>query len=472
MAPRLYATIGRAADNDVVLDDPTVSNHHARLSWSGAALVIEDLSSANGTFVDGQAVKSVRARPGVELRCGQVAVPWGHAGLRNLLKAGAGSRTLVMPNSQLAVVRVWSMRPRRRTAVGPDAAHAHVRAVQRHAAHGREAARQRRRADAVDRDSRARSSHACSSCTCSGCAGRRCRFRSRPAQRRSRRHSARSRPATTSAPKLPRTSPRRSRRSTRSRATPQSKIAARTEGPFHVEQVAEIWNSVRGAWRYVNDPEGHEYFATATETIQNGYVGDCDDFATTLASMVIAIGGKARVIFMDGPEGGHAYAEACVQGEPTKVAAALTKYYRTRWSRYLSGRPLPRTIAYRTSDECPIWLNLDWNSIVPGGAYQARAMGRGDLRRRSQRTAGGSQPAAGFRERCARGQGDRRFAVAGLAWDLVRNESQALAARARPGTNLRLPARGRHGSATSIALCGQPANRGSHRLASLFFVPP
>ena len=28
--PALYATIGRAADNDVVLDDPTVSNHHAR----------------------------------------------------------------------------------------------------------------------------------------------------------------------------------------------------------------------------------------------------------------------------------------------------------------------------------------------------------------------------------------------------------------------------------------------------------
>jgi transglutaminase-like putative cysteine protease len=149
------------------------------------------------------------------------------------------------------------------------------------------------------------------------------------------------------------------------------KIAARTEGPFHVEQVAEIWNSVRGAWRYVNDPQGHEYFATATETIQNGYVGDCDDFATALASMVIAIGGKARVIIMDGPEGGHAYTEACVQGEPPKVAAELIKYYRSRWSKYLAGRPVPRTIAYRTSDDCPIWLNLDWNSFVPGGAYQA-----------------------------------------------------------------------------------------------------
>jgi transglutaminase-like putative cysteine protease len=149
------------------------------------------------------------------------------------------------------------------------------------------------------------------------------------------------------------------------------KIAARTQGPFHVEQVAEIWSAVRAEWRYVNDPVGEEYFATSSETIQNGYIGDCDDFAITLASMVLSIGGKARVVLMDGPEGGHAYAEACVQDEPTKVATALRKHYRARWKKYLAGRPVPDTIAFRTSEDCPIWLNLDWTSVVPGGAYVA-----------------------------------------------------------------------------------------------------
>jgi hypothetical protein len=72
MAPRIYATIGRAPDNNVVIDDPTVSNHHARLSWSGAALVVEDLSSANGTYVDGQRVKVAKTRPGADVRIGQV----------------------------------------------------------------------------------------------------------------------------------------------------------------------------------------------------------------------------------------------------------------------------------------------------------------------------------------------------------------------------------------------------------------
>jgi hypothetical protein len=148
------------------------------------------------------------------------------------------------------------------------------------------------------------------------------------------------------------------------------KLAARNDGPFHVEQVAEIWAGVRKPWRYVNDPEGREYFATATESIQNGYIGDCDDFAVTLASMVIAIGGQARVVLMDGPKGGHAYAEACVQGEPTKVASALTKHYKNKFRRYISGS-IPKTIAYRSSDSCPIWLNLDWSASVPGGPYES-----------------------------------------------------------------------------------------------------
>ncbi len=47
------ATIGRAADNDFVIDDPEISRHHARLVWDGRQVIIEDLGSANGTFVNG-----------------------------------------------------------------------------------------------------------------------------------------------------------------------------------------------------------------------------------------------------------------------------------------------------------------------------------------------------------------------------------------------------------------------------------
>ncbi len=42
-------TIGRAADNDLVLSDQTVSRHHARLDFDGADYRIVDLNSTNGT---------------------------------------------------------------------------------------------------------------------------------------------------------------------------------------------------------------------------------------------------------------------------------------------------------------------------------------------------------------------------------------------------------------------------------------
>jgi hypothetical protein len=365
MAPRLYATIGRAADNDVVLDDPTVSNHHARLSWSGAALVIEDLSSINGTFVDGQPVTTARARPGVDLRCGQVAVPWSHAGLRELLKAGVGSRTLVMPKASSPSYVCGACGYVGALPAGPPP---HTLTCAQCKATLRTGTKPRGSGGLMQwivTPALAAASvfivyliwqRGPTLPVHSGADLKETLSTLEAANHLSPQEAQNIAKALTPLDAL-----------TRDTAV---KIAARTEGPFHVEQVAEIWNSVRGAWKYVNDPAGHEYFATATETIQNGYVGDCDDFATALASMVIAIGGKARVIIMDGPEGGHAYTEACVQGEPPKVAAELSRYYHSRWSRYLSGRPVPRTIAYRTSSDCPIWLNLDWNSIVPGGAYQ------------------------------------------------------------------------------------------------------
>ncbi|MEJ7764726.1 MAG: FHA domain-containing protein [Acidimicrobiales bacterium] len=48
------ATLGRAPGCSVLLDDPTVSSRHARLSPSGGRLLVEDLGSRNGTLLNGQ----------------------------------------------------------------------------------------------------------------------------------------------------------------------------------------------------------------------------------------------------------------------------------------------------------------------------------------------------------------------------------------------------------------------------------
>lgn len=53
-------TIGRASDCDLVLASKQVSRQHANISLLGNVLVIDDLQSANGTFVNNQRVTEQR----------------------------------------------------------------------------------------------------------------------------------------------------------------------------------------------------------------------------------------------------------------------------------------------------------------------------------------------------------------------------------------------------------------------------
>ncbi|MCP5141059.1 MAG: FHA domain-containing protein [Gammaproteobacteria bacterium] len=53
-------TIGRASDCDLVLASQQVSRQHANISLLGNVLVIDDLQSANGTFVNNQRVTEQR----------------------------------------------------------------------------------------------------------------------------------------------------------------------------------------------------------------------------------------------------------------------------------------------------------------------------------------------------------------------------------------------------------------------------
>jgi ABC-type multidrug transport system ATPase subunit len=65
--------LGRARSNDIILDDPNVSGHHAQLIWGGEGWQVQDLGSTNGTMVDGQRLlpqRPARLRPGDKARMG------------------------------------------------------------------------------------------------------------------------------------------------------------------------------------------------------------------------------------------------------------------------------------------------------------------------------------------------------------------------------------------------------------------
>lgn len=57
-------TIGRSTDNQLVIDDATVSSRHAVIEKTDEGYQIRDLDSTNGVFVNGKRVPSQRIKAG------------------------------------------------------------------------------------------------------------------------------------------------------------------------------------------------------------------------------------------------------------------------------------------------------------------------------------------------------------------------------------------------------------------------
>jgi pSer/pThr/pTyr-binding forkhead associated (FHA) protein len=64
--------VGRAAGNDIRIADASLSGTHAQIVVQGGTIVIKDLGSTNGTFINGAPVKHGEVRPGQSLRLGWV----------------------------------------------------------------------------------------------------------------------------------------------------------------------------------------------------------------------------------------------------------------------------------------------------------------------------------------------------------------------------------------------------------------
>jgi hypothetical protein len=51
------AILGRGDGVDIHLEDHFASTRHARISWEGSTVMIEDLGSTNGTFLNGEPLR-------------------------------------------------------------------------------------------------------------------------------------------------------------------------------------------------------------------------------------------------------------------------------------------------------------------------------------------------------------------------------------------------------------------------------
>lgn len=73
--------VGRSSHADIVLADPSVSGHHAKLTLHGDAFAVVDLGSTNGTTVDGHPVQgSYVLRGGETIGFGEARARYERAG--------------------------------------------------------------------------------------------------------------------------------------------------------------------------------------------------------------------------------------------------------------------------------------------------------------------------------------------------------------------------------------------------------
>ncbi|MDQ3035868.1 MAG: FHA domain-containing protein, partial [Myxococcota bacterium] len=371
-----YVVVGRSNDCDVVIDDGSVSARHACLRWEGDRISIEDLGSANGTFVDGRMVARAQVRPGDEVVFGRVPLAWSEDHMRAFLRAGP--RRTTIRSDTLRGRPVWGRRfvcgachTRGLLPAGFDRGELTCSSCGAHLVLGDDRSERTRRWGAALVGAVTVMTSALMAFTVAFAptraqqawerVGRAIGLMTTPppaAAASPEEASIRARIAARISAAIDPNHPR-----TRNLAV---RIAADDDGPFHVEQVARLWSHVRTNWHYVSDPRGGEYFAQASETIENGMAGDCDDFAAVIIAMVQSIGGQGRMVMVDGDDGGHAYAEVCIEAPPEEVAQRLAAFYRSERAPQHAD---VGDIHYRSDDACPVWLNLDWNARVPGGGY-------------------------------------------------------------------------------------------------------
>ncbi len=65
-------TVGRVSDNAFEIPESSVSSHHAEIVLKGDEILIRDLDSTNGTFINGEKVTEAILKPGQILRFGTI----------------------------------------------------------------------------------------------------------------------------------------------------------------------------------------------------------------------------------------------------------------------------------------------------------------------------------------------------------------------------------------------------------------
>lgn len=145
-------------------------------------------------------------------------------------------------------------------------------------------------------------------------------------------------------------------------------ITGKTSG-YNMEDACGVYNHVNRNWQYRYDKNA-EFFFGASQTIDSGYVGDCDDYSIVMSALLKNMGFNTRIVTTYNESYGHAYPELYI-GDDRDTAYRIMDYVAERY-------PSAENIWYseRVLDEgqrTEYWLNFDWSGSNgyrhPGGEY-------------------------------------------------------------------------------------------------------
>jgi S-layer protein (TIGR01567 family) len=163
-------------------------------------------------------------------------------------------------------------------------------------------------------------------------------------------------------------------------------LAAKYPGDLTMDQICSIYSYLKNGdeakkgWSYVRDRRGPDYYRYANESLKMGDragcsgVGDCDDFAILMSSLIESIGGTTRIILAhNNTTGGHAYTEVYlgnlnVQNNQVEGIASWLK-------QKFNADKIYTHIDTNAKD---VWLNLDWGLDEKGIAHPGGPFFQGD----------------------------------------------------------------------------------------------
>ena len=119
--------VGRAPDNDWVIEDPSISRIHAQFQWQPNGVTLKDLGSRNGTSLNGIMIRDeVAVKPGDKVMLGSVPLSVAAQGQASVLIDSDEAATSIT-NASIIMPAASSMPSRRsRARSGPQVPFQHL----------------------------------------------------------------------------------------------------------------------------------------------------------------------------------------------------------------------------------------------------------------------------------------------------------------------------------------------------------